>query len=129
MNPEEVALLNIRKWFVGGILLLAVIGVVTRLWVNPVGLLKQIMFIGIMVAAIYVIYRIWVGRKEGTDGKRSYAMAVKQSKKRTKKQQTASKFSSPPRQRPLRKKSTAHLTVIEGKKNKPKSKKKDRAVF
>ncbi|MCM3111459.1 SA1362 family protein [Lederbergia lenta] len=121
--------MNIRKWFVGGILLLAVIGVVTRLWVNPVGLLKQIMFIGIMVAAIYVIYRIWVGRKEGTDGKRSYAMAVKQSKKRTKKQQTASKFSSPPRQRPLRKKSTAHLTVIEGKKNKPKSKKKDRAVF
>lgn len=129
MNPEEVALLNMRNWFVGGIILLAIVGVVSRLVINPVGLLKQIMFMGIMVAAIYVIYRIWVGRKAGTGEKRSYAMAVKQSKKRTKKQQTVSKLSSPPRQRPLRKRSTAHLTVIEGKKNKPRNKKKDRAIF
>ncbi|MEK3890758.1 SA1362 family protein [Bacillus sp. FSL K6-3431] len=121
--------MKVRKWLIGVFIFFVAIGVAANLILNPLNIVKQLLFVGLMIAVIYVIYRIWSGKKPDANAKRSYAMAVKQSKKRVKKQQTASKFSSPPRQKPLRKKSTAHLTVIDGNKNKPKSKKKDRAIY
>lgn len=95
---------------------------------NPLGIMKQLLFIGLLVGAVYIIYRIWTNKSGGTD-KRSFAMAAKQSKRRVKQRQAAGKHSGPSKQRPLRRKSAAHLTVIEGYKDKPKSKKKDRAIF
>jgi len=118
-NPEEVALLKTRNWIVGVLVLFALIG----LLYNPIGLVKQLLFIGMTVAAIYVLYRIWMSRKPGGDESRSFAKAAKLSKKR--KRRPAETVSNHALKKPLRKKSSAHLTVIEGKKDK----KKDRAIL
>jgi len=123
--PEEVALLKVRNWLISGVLLFAVIGLGSYLIHNPGALFKQLLFIGGMVAAIFVIYRIWSNRTQGGREKNAFARAAKQSKLRAKKRKSSVQPSTNFRNRPLRKRSTAHLTVIEGKK----SKKKDRAIF
>lgn len=125
ITPEEVALLNVRNWLLSGIFLFAIIGLVSYLLRNPAGLFKQILFMGVIAAVIFVIYRIWMNKRQGGKDMNSFAKAARQSKLRAKKRQAAAKSSNQFRNRPLRKRSTAHLTVIEGKK----SKKKDRAIF
>lgn len=125
ITPEEVALLNVRNWFVGVIVLLAAVGLGITLFKNPAGLMRQLLFMAIAITAIYVIYRIWAGKKQGSKENRSFAKAAKQSKRRAKSKKSSVSTASHSRKKPLRKKSTAHLTVIEGKKNK----KKDRAIF
>jgi len=122
-NPEEVALLKTRNWIVGVLVLFALIGLGSILLYNPLGLVKQLLFIGMTVAAVYVLYRIWMSRKPGGDESRSFAKAAKLSKKR--KRRPAETVSNHALKKPLRKKSSAHLTVIEGKKDK----KKDRAIL
>lgn len=123
--PEEVALLKVRNWIISGIFIFAVIGLGSYLINNPVGLFKQLLFMGAAVAAVFIIYRIWTNRSQGGKEKNAFAKAAKQSKLRAKKRKSASQSTNHFRNRPLRKRSTAHLTVIEGKK----SKKKDRAIF
>jgi len=123
ITPEEVALLkNLRNWLVGIITVMALIGLGSYLFNNPAGLFRQLFIIGLVVAAAYFIYRVWMGRKPERSENRSFAKAARQSKKRNRGSQ---QVSSQNRKKPLRKRSAAHLTVIEGKKNK----KKDRAIF
>ncbi|MBS4209626.1 SA1362 family protein [Bacillus sp. FJAT-50079] len=117
--------MNVRNWFFIGILVFAAIGLGSSLFTNPLGLMKQVIFIIVVAAAIFGVYRFLSGRRPGAGEYRSFAKAAKQSKKRMKHRQTPSKQSSSAKVKPLRKRSAAHLTVIEGKKGK----KKDRAIF
>ncbi|GIN89592.1 hypothetical protein J6TS1_22530 [Siminovitchia terrae] len=117
--------MKVRNWIISGIFIFAVIGLGSYLINNPVGLFKQLLFMGAAVAAVFIIYRIWTNRSQGGKEKNAFAKAAKQSKLRAKKRKSASQSTNHFRNRPLRKRSTAHLTVIEGKK----SKKKDRAIF
>lgn len=128
-TPEEVALLNIRNWIVGGILFFALIGLGSFLVKNPAGLFIQISIMAVMVAVVFVIYRMWSNRRPGGQERNSYAKAAKYTKQRAKQRQKVAKMNnrSRKRNRPLRKRSTAHLTVIEGKKGKKKD--RDRALF
>jgi hypothetical protein len=125
ITPEEVALLNVRNWIIGGIFLLAVVGLGSYLFTNPAGLFKQLLFMAFLVAAILLIFRIWSNRSLGGRERNAFAKAARQSKLRAKRRKAQTRAKSQLRKRPLRKRSTAHLTVIEGKK----SKKKDRAIF
>ncbi|HEY4551897.1 MAG TPA: SA1362 family protein [Bacillaceae bacterium] len=119
--------MKVRNWLVGLIFILAIAGLGSYVFNNPAGLLRQIFFMAAAAAAIYAIYRLWIAKKPGSSENRSFAKAARQSKKRAKTRQSASAGNtfSHARKRPFRKKSAAHLTVIEGKK----SKKKDRAIF
>lgn len=114
-----------RNWIIGGIFLLAVVGLGSYLFTNPAGLLKQLVFMVIGVAAILLIFRLWSNRSQSGRERNAFAKAARQSKLRAKRRKVQTKAKSHLRNRPLRKRSTAHLTVIEGKK----SKKKDRAIF
>lgn len=114
--------MNVRNWLVGIIALMAIIGLGSYIFNNPAGLFRQIFMIGLVFAAIYFIYRFWMGKKPDRSENRSFAKAARLSKKRNRKSHLSS---SQIRKKPLRKRSAAHLTVIEGKK----SKKKDRAIF
>ncbi|MFD1707699.1 SA1362 family protein [Siminovitchia sediminis] len=113
------------NWIISGIFIFAVIGLGSYLINNPGGLFKQILFMAGVIAAIFVIYRIWTNRTPGGREKNAFAKAAKQSKMRAKRKKSAAPSSNLFRNRPLRRRSTAHLTVIEGKKGK----KKDRAIF
>lgn len=117
--------MNVRNWIIGGIFLFAVVGLGSYLFTNPTGLLKQLFLIGITVAAILLIFRLWSNRSHSGRERNAFAKAARQSKIRAKRRKSHVKAKSHLRNRPLRKRSTAHLTVIEGKK----SKKKDRAIF
>lgn len=114
-----------RNLIISGIFIFAVIGLGSYLINNPVGLFKQLLFMGAGVVAVLIIYRIWTNRSQGGRDRNAFAKAAKQSKLRAKKKKSVAQTSNHFRNRPLRKRSTAHLTVIEGKK----SKKKDRAIF
>lgn len=113
----------VRNWLVGAIAVTALIGLGSYVMNNPTGLIKQVIFTAIIVAGIYMVVRIWTKRKSGNNDGRAFAKAAKHSKKRY--QPTGKKITANGHKKPLRRRSAAHLTVIEGKK----SKKKDRAIF
>ncbi|MCJ7839341.1 hypothetical protein MUB24_00165 [Lederbergia sp. NSJ-179] len=116
--------MTIRNWLFGGIIISALIGLGTWLYSNPASLFLQL-FVMILIAGIILfVIRVFMGRKQNYKESRSFAKAAKLSKKRYQ-QPRKSVHANKTMKRPLRKRSTAHLTVIEGKKNK----KKDRAIF
>ncbi|KRG15637.1 SA1362 family protein [Lederbergia galactosidilytica] len=116
--------MTIRNWLFGGIIIAALIGLGTWLYHNPASLFLQL-FVTILIAGIiFLVIRAFMGRKQGFKESRSYAKAAKFSKKRYE-QPRKSAHTIKSSKRPLRRKSSAHLTVIEGKKGK----KKDRAIF
>ncbi len=121
-------MLNARNIFVFTLILLATIGLGTSLFGNPLGLARKLLVTAAVIGIIYFIYRRWFsGRGAGNSNEqRAFVKAAKQSKKRHKRK-TASKpqVSNVSKKRPIRKKSNAKLTVIEGKKNK----KNNRASF
>ncbi|ONK23678.1 hypothetical protein BLX87_09605 [Bacillus sp. VT-16-64] len=125
ITPKEVALLNVRNWIIGGIFLLAVVGLGSYLFTNPAGLFRQLFIIAITVAIVLLIFRLVSNRLPSRRERNAFAKAARQSKLRAKRRKSQMKAKSHLRNRPLRRRSTAHLTVIEGKK----SKKKDRAIF
>ncbi len=121
-------MLNARNIFVFTLILLAMIGLGTSLFGNPLGLAKQLLVSAAVIGIIYFIYRRWFsGRRTGNSNEqRAFVKAAKQSKKRHKKKSTSKpQVSNVSKKRSIRKKSNAKLTVIEGKKNK----KNNRASF
>ncbi|MBS4217176.1 hypothetical protein KHA96_02475 [Bacillus sp. FJAT-49711] len=114
--------MKVRNWLVGIITVIAIIGLGSYIFNNPAGLFRQIFIMVLVAFAIYFIYRIWAGRKPDHRENRSFAKAARLSKKRNR---VSHQPSGQIRKKPLRKRSAAHLTVIDGKK----SKKKDRAIF
>ncbi|MBM7701567.1 SA1362 family protein [Metabacillus iocasae] len=121
---------------------LGAFGFIYTLFTNPTSLLRQAGYVFLFFILFYLLYR-FVLRPSQTKGQdKDYLRAVKQSKRRLKgrgqskvevspystmkkgTKQPNSKLSSKSTT-PKKKKSNAHLTVIEGKKGK----KKNRAFF
>ncbi|MBA2873436.1 SA1362 family protein [Thermaerobacillus caldiproteolyticus] len=107
--------------FAALILFLGAFGFVYVLWEHPATLFRRILFISFAIVAIYALYQLLYKRRMNKEHT-SYLKAVHQSKKlhpdhRRKTQLKAKRLS--------KKRTTTHLTVIEGKKGK----KKNRALF
>ncbi len=124
-------MLNARNILVFTLVVLAIVGLGSWLIGNPLGLLRKILVTAAVIGVIYFIYRRWFSNRRGagSNEQRAFLKAAKQSKKRLKKKSTA-KTQKPTvsplsKKRSHRKKSSANLTVIEGKKNK----KNNRASF
>ncbi|MEK4908196.1 SA1362 family protein [Niallia sp. FSL R7-0648] len=114
----------------GSIIFLAFIGLSVNLIKNPSGFFLNIVVMVAVGAAIWFIYRHFSTSSPQKKEQKAFLKAAKQSKKRLQTrdrsssgQQQSTKTSSIKANKHKRSKSTAHLTVIEGKK----SKKKNRA--
>lgn len=114
----------------GSIFFLAFIGLTTSLIKNPAGFLLNIAVIFAVGAIIWFLFRHFSTSSPQKREQKAFLKAAKKSKKRlhTREkspaaQQHTSKSSSLKANKHKRSKSSAHLTVIEGKK----SKKKNRA--
>lgn len=112
---------------VGITLFFGVFGLVYTIFEQPTALFRSVMFIVLVIAAIYVFYHFVYKRRINKDHI-AYLKAVRQSKKlhpqavrKQKAKSTAPKMKRLPKKRTA----TTHLTVIEGKKGK----KKNRASF
>lgn len=96
---------------------------------NPAGFFKRIAVILLIGAGIYFIFRRFYKASPGKREKQAFVRAAKKSKRRFQQSETAKGSNRKTNSGPLtsikkpRKKSSTHLTVIEGKKGK----KKDRA--
>ncbi len=98
-------------------ILLGTLGIVYTLFAHPTVLFRQLLFVAMFVAAIYLFYRFVYQRRFDKE-RLSYLKAVRQSKKlhprSGRKQPKPAKL-----KRPLKKRTaTPHLTVIDGKKGK-----------
>ncbi|HEO8418689.1 SA1362 family protein [Niallia sp. FSL W8-0635] len=114
----------------GSIIFLAFIGLTTSLIKNPAGFLLNIAVILAVGAIIWFIFRHFSTSSPQKREQKAFLKAAKKSKKRLQTrekspagQQHSTKSSSLKANKHKRSKSSAHLTVIEGKK----SKKKNRA--
>jgi FtsZ-interacting cell division protein ZipA len=117
--------------FVMIVLALGGIGFLVTLLTRPGFLLREMLIYVIVLAIIYFVVRYFTKQRMGKDS--SYSKAAKQSKKRfSDRNQNSSHLKSVSTQKKnsktstaLKKKQASHLTVIEGKKGK----KKSRAFF
>ncbi|AUI37890.1 hypothetical protein CWI35_16345 [[Bacillus] caldolyticus] len=109
---------------VGLMILLGTLGIVYTLFAHPTVLFRQLLFVALFLAAIYLFYRFVYQHRTDQD-RLSYLKAVRQSKKLH--PRSGRKQAKPAKlKRPLKKRTAIpHLTVIEGKKGK----KKNRASF
>jgi uncharacterized protein YacL len=112
---------------VGITLFLGVLGILYTLFAHPIALFRKIVFVMLVIAAIYVFYH-FIYKRRTNKAHLAYLKAVRQSKKlhpqAVRKPKTNNAHLK--MKRPLRKRTTTtHLTVIDGKKGK----KKNRASF
>lgn len=114
-----------------GIIALGIFGLISRMFNDPMGLLKNILIIAAVAGIIYMIYTGLTKSKPVKKEQQAFRKAARQSKKRlkskTSKKDNVASFSAAKTSKKItaRKKTDSHLTVIEGKKNK----KKNRASF
>lgn len=127
----EVSLLSrFGLYLIYGVIALGLLGLLNKLFTNPLGLLLNIVIIAAIAGIIYLVYtRVTQGKTDRKE-QRAFRKAVRQSKKRnkdrnTKRNNVTSMASAKSHKIKVRKKSDVQLTVIEGKKNK----KKNRASF
>lgn len=117
------------KYLVTGLIVLSIIGIVSKLISDPVGVIKTLAVVALVGAVIYYLVRRFSGTSPGKQQQRAFLKAAKRSKKRFQAKETSSS-SKRSKIRSLasarnKKKDASHLTVIDGKK----SKKKNRASF
>jgi hypothetical protein len=136
---REVDLLKSRFFqiVVLTLILLGCFGLLHTLFINPVHLIKQFVFIFILLGAFYLLYMFYMRKRLGGKDYISYMKAAKRSirryNERNHKQRSHLRTVSSSKQlsakkslRSLQKRDKQpHLTVIEGKKGK----KKNRAFF
>ncbi|GIN85508.1 hypothetical protein J6TS2_18940 [Heyndrickxia sporothermodurans] len=115
----------VKKGLIGLFILLAIIGLGSTLFQQPGAFLKQLLIGAIIICSIYLIYRIWTAKQPNSKNKRAFLKAARKSKKRLKNRQASASTQNHALKKPIRKKSQANLTVIEGKKGK----KKNRAMY
>lgn len=113
-----------------GLILLAVVGMTANLFSDPAGFLLRIAVIILVGFVIYSIFRHFYKASPRKHEQRAFIRAAKKSKKRYKMNEPrkgnnrkASSGNSLSTLKRTKKKSSTHLTVIQGKKGK----KKDRA--
>lgn len=120
---------SISSYIVYGIVVLGLIGLVSRMIYNPAGLFKQFLIMAITAGIVYLIYKRLTKGKPDNREQRAFLKAAKRSKKRLKQKSGSNSrdniasFSVAKSKKTIkpRKKSDIHLTVIEGKKNKKKN--------
>ncbi|HFJ9428169.1 hypothetical protein LKL95_15815 [Bacillus cereus] len=117
---------------------LAIFGLVSSVITNPIGVLRNIGYMLLVVGIFYLLYKMFTNSSGSANSQSSYKRAAKQSNRKHGKQNVAplgnsffkSNTSNDKSKKGnsstlKRKRKQSHLTVIEGKK----SKKKDRASF
>jgi ABC-type nickel/cobalt efflux system permease component RcnA len=115
----------------GGIIIFAIIGISSMLLANPAGFLQRIAVIALVGFAIYIIVRLISNSNPKKKEQRAFLKAAKQSKKRLQQKsgdphvRNSSQGTLTTIKKTAKKRSTSHLTVIDGKKGK----KKNRASF
>lgn len=111
-------------YIISSLIILSVIGVIGKFIDNPVKFLQGVVVTGIVIGIMFLLIRKLVLNKPGNSEQKAFVKAARQSRKRLAQKGLDH---SPRRPKPLvaRRRSTAHLTVIEGNKGK----KKNRAQF
>ncbi|MGG1679854.1 SA1362 family protein [Neobacillus sp. NRS-1170] len=118
---------------VGGLIILALLGIYGSFTANPAGFIQRIAVIALIGLIIYFVVRKFSNSSPQKREQRAFLKAAKQSKKRLQqkggdasvKGSAHGTLTSLKKSSKTKKKSPAHLTVIDGKKNK----KKNRASF
>ncbi|MEH7074010.1 SA1362 family protein [Neobacillus drentensis] len=114
---------------VGGLIILALLGLVSTFTANPAGFIQRIAVIALIALVVYFLVRKFSGSSPQKKEQRAFLKAAKKSKKRlqqksgesTVKTSTLGSLSSLKKSNKTKKKSPAHLTVIDGKKGKKKN--------
>lgn len=115
----------------GILFILAAIGIAGILVSNPAGFIQRIAVIALIGMVIYLLFRRFNNSSPERKEQRAFLKAAKKSKKRLHQKngdlqsRSASQGNLPLAKKKIKKKSSSHLTVIDGKKGK----KKNRASF
>jgi uncharacterized membrane protein required for colicin V production len=113
----------------GGLIILALLGVIDKITADPAGFIQGIAVIALIVFAIYFLVRKFSKSSPQKKEQRAFLKAAKKSKKRlqqkggdtTVKTSSLGTLASLKKINKTKKKSPAHLTVIDGKKGKKKN--------
>ncbi|MFE4522607.1 SA1362 family protein [Cytobacillus firmus] len=114
-------------YIVSGLIILAVIGVAVSLISNPAGFLQRIAVIVIIGAVVYFLFQRFNRSNPSKREQRAFIKAAKKSKRRFNNKESGSvigrkgSVGSITSIKKSKKKSSPHLTVIEGKKGKKKN--------
>lgn len=107
-------------YIVGGLIILGVIGVIGKLMTNPIQFLQGLLVTFIVIGIIYFLVRKFLLNKPGNKEQQAFIKAARRSKKRLS-QKGIEVSPRKDNQQILRKRrSSNHLTVIEGNKGKKK---------
>lgn len=126
---REVAFLKNRAsfYFVAGLIVLAIIGIVSRFIASPTSFLTSIFVFLIIGFGIFFLVRRFYGASPQRRERNAFKKAAKRSKKRLQQKDTRKPSSktisgnvSSIKRAANKPKSTTHLTVIEGRKGKKK---------
>lgn len=119
-------------FIVGGLILLALIGIYSSITENPAGFLQQIAVFALIGLVIFFLVRKFSNSSPQKREQQAFLKAAKKSKKRLQNKSGESTLKgsslgtlSTLKKSKTKKKAPAHLTVIDGKKGK----KKNRASF
>ncbi|WP_442852706.1 SA1362 family protein [Bacillus sp. J33] len=118
---------RISLYIISGLVILAALGVAVSLISDPAGFLQRIAVIVIIGAAIYFLFQRFNRSNPSKREQRAFIRAAKKSKKRFNHKEAGSTNSRKASMGSLtsikkpKKKSSPHLTVIEGKKGKKKN--------
>ncbi len=116
--------MNARYLLITGLGLLAILGLGSVLIRDPLSLIRNLIISAVIIGIFVLIYRKWISGKPSNKEQKAFTKAAKQSKKKIKNKSALPSHNVLNAKKKSRKKSTAKLTVIEGKKNK-----KNRASF
>jgi len=114
---------------IGGLIILALLGVIGTFTANPAGFIQSIAVMALVVLVVYFLVRKFTSSSPQKKEQRAFLKAAKKSKKRlqqksgegTVKTSSLGTLASLKKNNKLKKKSPAHLTVIDGKKGKKKN--------
>ncbi|WP_342354924.1 SA1362 family protein [Neobacillus mesonae] len=112
---------------IGGLVILALIGLVGSFTSNPAGFIQKIAIMALIGFAIFFLVRKFSNSGPQKKEQRAFLKAARQSKKRLQHKSGDSNTKSslgpisPLKKNKTKRKSPAHLTVIEGKKGKKKN--------
>jgi predicted lipid-binding transport protein (Tim44 family) len=114
---------------VGGLIILALLGLVGTFTANPAGFIQRIAVIALIGLTVYFLVRKFSKSSPQKKEQRAFLKAAKKSKKRlqqksgdtTVKTSSLGTLASLKKSNKTKKKSPAHLTVIDGKKGKKKN--------
>ncbi|PLS01731.1 hypothetical protein CVD27_24045 [Neobacillus cucumis] len=120
-------------FIVGVLIILALLGLVSSFTADPAGFIQGIAVVALIGLVIYFLFRRFSNSSPQKKEQRAFLKAAKKSKKRlqqksgdsTARTSSLGTFTSLKKSTKTKKKTPAHLTVIDGKKGK----KKNRASF